>query len=283
MSSNDDVGIEAGQYWTTMEKFPVPVSTKLYAHSDGTASTSRPSFSEDSSKAFTSFVYDPANPVPTVGGNNLAIPCGPLDQSEVDSRSDVLTFTTAPYDEELAITGPLTATLYVSSDAVDTDFMVKISDVYPTGEVRLLQDNAIRMRWRDGGLDPVYMESGVVYEVTLSLWNTSYVVAPGHALRFSVSSSNSPRFSINPNNGLLLSDSDYPGTNVTATNSIYHSFKYPSHISLPVVNKRLQLPKIHDVKLQMEEAYPALDVNSFVKNYPEFFEWKKKVQGKGNK
>jgi uncharacterized protein len=273
MSSNDEAGLAAGQYWTTMDKFPTPMMVPLYAHSDGTASTSKPSFSEESSKSFTSFVYDPSNPVPTVGGNNLAIPCGPLDQSQIDSRNDVLTFTTAPYEEELAMTGPLTATLYVSSDAIDTDFMVRISDVYQTGEVRLLQDNAIRMRWRKGGLTPVYMEAGEVYEAHFSLWNTSYVVAPGHSLRFSISSSNAPRFSINPNNGLLLSDSNYPGANVTATNSIYHSFKYSSHVSLPVVNKRVQLPKIHDVKLEVEAAYPRLDVDSFIKNHPNFFQW----------
>jgi hypothetical protein len=90
--------------------------------------------------------------------------------------------------------------------------MVKISDVYPTGEARLLQDNAVRMRWREGGLEPVNMKKGEVYKVELSLWNTSYVVAPGHNLRFVVSSSNFPRFSVNPNNGLLLADENYPGT-----------------------------------------------------------------------
>lgn len=196
-------------------------------------------------------------------GNNLELPCGPLDQSEVDTRDDVLTFTTALYEDELALTGPLTATLYVGSDAIDTDFTVKISDVYPTGEVRLLQDSAIRMRWREGTLDPVYMEVGQVYEVEVTLWNTSYIVAPGHALRFSVSSSNYPRFSINRNNGVLLSSED-PGANITATNTLYHSFKYPSHVNLPVV-KKLQLPKIHDVKMEVQKAYPFVDFDAIVR------------------
>jgi len=213
-----------------------------------------------------------ANPVPTVGGSNLAIPCGPLDQSSIDEREDVLTFTTAPYAEELALTGPLTATLYVSSDAIDTDFMVRISDVYPTGEARLLQDNAIRMRWREGGLEPVYMSAGEVYRADFSLWNTSYVVAPGHSLRFSISSSNSPRFSVNRNNGVLLAAADQ-GANITATNSIYHSMLYPSHINLPVVMKHLQLPKIHNIKEEIEMAYPKVDVTSFLKKYPNFMKW----------
>lgn len=88
------------------------------------------------------------------------IPCGPLDQGAIDERSDVLVFQTSPLDSELPLTGPLYATLYVSSSAIDTDFMVRVSDVYPTGQVRLLIDNAVRMRWREGGSSPVYMESG---------------------------------------------------------------------------------------------------------------------------
>eukprot|EP00604_Paraphysomonas_vestita_P002142 CAMPEP_0174821260 /NCGR_PEP_ID=MMETSP1107-20130205/6109_1 /TAXON_ID=36770 /ORGANISM="Paraphysomonas vestita, Strain GFlagA" /LENGTH=119 /DNA_ID=CAMNT_0016038091 /DNA_START=1038 /DNA_END=1394 /DNA_ORIENTATION=- len=118
--------------------------TKYYYHGDGTLSTTQPKEGETES---TSYIFDPANPVPTVGGNNLDMPCGPLDQAEIDQRSDVLTFETPVFSRPLPLTGPLLATLYVSSDAIDTDFMVRISDVYPTGEVRLIQDNAIRMRW----------------------------------------------------------------------------------------------------------------------------------------
>merc|ERR1740127_327905 len=98
-------------------------------------------------------------------------------------------------EEPLALMGPMLATLYVSSDSIDTDFMVKISDVYPTGEARLLQDSAVRMRWREGSRDPMYVVPGEVYEVEVGLWNTSYIIAEGHALRFSVASSNFPRFS----------------------------------------------------------------------------------------
>ena len=92
--------------------------------------------------ASSTYKYDPSDPVPTMGGNNLpdgiggSIPCGPLDQAAIDQRADVLKFQTPVFNEELALTGPLLATLYVSSDAIDTDFMVRISDVYPTGEAR---------------------------------------------------------------------------------------------------------------------------------------------------
>lgn len=119
-----------------------------------------------------------------------------MDQSEIDKRSDVLNFQTTVFTEELPLTGPLFATIYVSSDAIDTDFMTRVSDVYPTGEVRLLTDNAVRMRWRDGGVNPVYMEAGKVYPISMALWNTSYILAPGHALRVSISSSNNPRYYI---------------------------------------------------------------------------------------
>jgi putative CocE/NonD family hydrolase len=181
-----------------------------------------------------------------------------MDQAEVDKRSDVLKFQTAVLDEELALMGPLMATLYVSSDAIDTDFTVKISDVYPTGEVRILQDNAVRMRWRENTLTPVYMTKGEVYRVEMNLWNTSYVVAPGHALRVSVSSSNFPRFSANPNNGILLADPAYPGANITATNTLYQSVRYPSKVTLPVIpHKSLQLPEVHVLK-EVELAYPHM-------------------------
>jgi len=263
MSSDDDAGRAAGLYWTSLDHFPTPKLTDYYLNPDRSAG---PSQKPSLTNTHTSYLHDPADPVPTAGGNNLpasiggSIPCGPLDQGEADARGDVVWFQTDPLGsgEVLALTGPITAVLYVSSDAVDTDFMVRVSDVYPTGEVRLLTDNAVRMRWRDaaqaGG--PVVMSKGEVYEVEISLWNTSYIVAAGHALRFSVSSSNYPRFSVNPNNGLLLADESYPGLNVTATNTLYHSLQFPSRVRLPVVRK-LQLPESRVLR-EVQRAYPAI-------------------------
>jgi hypothetical protein len=266
MSSNDDAGKQAGMYWTSLEKFPTPVMTNYYLHADKTASVVPPTTIDST----TTYKYDPADPAPTMGGNNLpdsiggTIPCGPMDNSEVDKRSDVLAFQTEVFDKELALTGPLMATLYVSSDAIDTDFTVKISDVYPTGESHIIQDNAVRMRWREGGVEPVYMQKNKVYEITMNLWNTSFIVPPGHALRFSISSSNYPRFSVNPNNGLLLKDPQYPGVNITANNVIYHSARYPSRITLPVVSK-FQIPEVHLIK-EAQEMYPIL-TDDFLKKH----------------
>lgn len=103
MSSNDQAGIDNGLYWTSLEKFPTPRMQKYYLHGDGSASSSAPAVNEG--QASTSFVYDPANPVPTRGGNNLDIPCGPLDQTDIDARSDVILFTTPVFTEALALTG----------------------------------------------------------------------------------------------------------------------------------------------------------------------------------
>jgi putative CocE/NonD family hydrolase len=151
----------------------------------------------------------------------------------------------------------MSATLFVSSDAIDTDFMVKVSDLYPTGEAILIQDNGFRMRWREEpGQEPVYMEKDKVYEITLDLSLTSWVIPAGHSLRFSVQSSNNPRFSVNPQNGLLLKDPAYPGDNITAVNTLYHSAEYPSRVTLPQVTKH-QLPTVHVLK-EVQTAYPDL-------------------------
>lgn len=272
MSSNDDAGKEAGQYWTSLETFPKAKPTKFYFHGDRSASTNKPE-KESELPESTTYTFDPSNPQPTQGGNNLwsDAPCGPLDQAELDTRADVITFQTPVFTEELPLTGAINGHLFVSSDAIDTDFMVRMSDVYPTGEARLIQDSAVRMRWRNGGLTPQYLVKGAVYPASISLWNTSYVVAPGHSLRFSISSSNYPRFSINANNGLLLADPAYPGQNITAVNSIYHSAAYPSYMELPVVHKH-QLPQTHGIEGMFKAAYPQVDYAFAMEKGPELLE-----------
>jgi putative CocE/NonD family hydrolase len=189
-----------------------------------------------------------------------------MDQraSEAD-RSDVLQFNLDASDEPLHLTGPLGAKLFVSSDAIDTDFTCKLSDVFPTGEVRLLQDGAFRMRWREKGVVPVPMTNGEVYEIDMTLWNTSFVLAPGHTLRVSISSSNYPRFSVNANNMVLLNDTSYPGQNITAKNTLYHSAQYPSQVLLPVVTSA-DLPRIDDIKSSVLAAYPQLAEDGLIED-----------------
>jgi predicted acyl esterase len=253
MSSNDTSGLQAGNFWTSLEQFPAFTPIQIFLAPKNSATFGPPSSNEEDGEGggYTTISYDPANPVPTVGGSNLNLPCGPLDQKEVDERADVMTFNSQPFssaqlqgedvDGAFYCTGPLGATLYVSSDVIDTDFTAKISDVYPTGEVRIIQDASFRMRWRLGGTVPTSMENGTIYKIDVNLWNTSYVFAPGHSLRVSISSSNYPRFSANPNNGLLLSDPNYPGESIVAQNRLHHSAQYPSHVTLSRVT-RADLP-----------------------------------------
>jgi putative CocE/NonD family hydrolase len=249
-----------------MEVFPEFTPTDYFLSGDGTASTEKPAANAPAS---TTYKHDPSDPIPTLGGNNLpssiggSIPCGPLDQSSIDGRDDMVVFDVATAEKELVMTGPINAELYVSSDMIDTDFMVRVSDVYndEAGTVRLLQDNAVRMRWRDATTDPStqepqFLTPGEVYKINVNLWNTSYVLAPGHNLRFVVQSTNFPRFSVNNNNGLLLADPAYPGPPTVAQNTIYHSTDYPSKIVLPIV-KKVALPKVHLIK-EVQKKYPHI-------------------------
>ena len=182
-----------GSYWTTLTTWPTYVPTRYYLQAKGGLAPVPPS-----APATMSFAYDPKNPVQTIGGNNLEIPCGPLDQSPLEngSRSDVLVFTSDVLTSSLAVTGPLTMELWVSSNVTDTDFTVKLTDVYPNGYSALIEDGIVRMRWRNRASSsvPQFMVPGTVYPVTVSLWSTSFIWAVGHRIRVDVSSSNSPRF-----------------------------------------------------------------------------------------
>jgi hypothetical protein len=184
--------------------------------------------------ASSTYVFDPENPVPTRGGLNLTIDAGPYDQSSLESRPDVLLFTTATIAQPLEVTGDLKAIFYVSSDAADTDFTAKLTDVYPDGRSMLIADGIIRARYRNSLSRPELMTPGAVYRVEIDLWATSIIITTGHRIRLAVSSSNYPRFDVNPNTG---GDTFDKGTMIKATNTVYFNSAYPSHILLPVVSR----------------------------------------------
>ncbi len=184
-----------------------------------------------------SFVYDPMNAVPSYGGNvcctGNAVQAGSFDQRKMEARQDILVYTTEPFPEGIEVSGPITPTLYVSSDAKDTDFTVKVLDVYPDGRAYNLDETIQRMRYRDGYDKPLaWMEKGEVYEVTLQPLNTSNYFAPGHRLRIEVSSSNFPRFDRNLNTGGNNYDE---WSAVVARNSVHHSKQYPSSLTITVI------------------------------------------------
>jgi putative CocE/NonD family hydrolase len=185
------------------------------------------------------FTYDPMNPVTSYGGNvcctGTAVTGGSLDQRKMETRDDILVYTTQPFTEGVEVSGPITPTLYVSSDVKDTDFTVKLIDVYPDGRAFNLDESIQRMRYRDGYDKPlVWMETGKVYKVTLQPLTTSNYFAPGHRLRIEVSSSNFPRFDRNLNTGGNNYD-EVKG--VVAHNAVHHSRQYPSQVTVTVVKR----------------------------------------------
>ncbi len=187
------------------------------------------------------FEYDPMNPVPSLGGNvcctGNAISAGAFDQRKNETRPDILVYTTEPLKEGMEVSGPIEVSLYVSSDAKDTDFTVKLIDVYPDGRAFNLDETIQRMRYRDGYDKPdVWMQSGKVYKVTLQPMTTSNYFAPGHRIRIEVSSSNFPRFDRNLNTGGRNYDE---AKGVVARNAVHHSRQYPSEIKLTVVRNTI--------------------------------------------
>jgi len=200
---------------------------------DGRLSTNPPG-PEDNPDAFT---YDTAFPVPTHGGGFCcmgdAYRAGSFDQRQIEARQDILIFSTNPFKEGVEVSGSIKITLYVSSDVKDTDFTVKLLDVYPDGRAYNLDETIQRARYREGFDKQVFMENGKVYKLPVSSMSTSNYFAPGHRIRIEVSSSNFPRFARNLNTG----GNNYDETEgVVAHNKVHHSAVYPSHIRLSIVN-----------------------------------------------
>lgn len=213
---------------------------KYYLHSndganslygDGRLLTNTPS--EKSSADY--FIYNPLNPVPSYGGNvcctGNAIEGGAFDQQEMETRNDILVYTTEPLEEAVEVTGFIQTKLYVSSDAKDTDFTIKLIDVYPDGRAYNLDETIQRARFREGYDKEVFMEEGKVYELEMTPMATSNHFARGHRIRIEISSSNFPRFTRNLNTGGNNYDESEA---VIARNGIHHSRIYPSYIELPV-------------------------------------------------
>jgi putative CocE/NonD family hydrolase len=220
--------------------------TKFYLRSDGRANSrfgsGALSEAPPAAEPPDSYLYDPENPVPTTGGalctgcsNSAEIIDGALDQSEVEARQDVLVYTTPVLTSGVEVTGPLEAVLYVSSSATDTDFIVKLVDVYPDGVAYNLQEGILRARYREGFDRKVWMKPGEVYPIRINLHATSNYFPPGHRIRLEVTSSSFPRFDRNLNTG----GNNYAETRwIVARNVIHHSAKYPSHLLLPVIPER---------------------------------------------
>ncbi len=214
--------------------------TRYFLHSGGSANSLRGdgglSLTPPKKETPDKFTYDPANPVPTIGGSLCCdaehYEPGPRDQRASENRDDVLVYSTKPLAEDMEITGPVTLELWVRSSAVDTDFTAKLVDVSPVGFAMNLTDGILRMRYRDSQEKPGLMNPDQVYKISVDLWATSNVFKKGHIIRLEVSSSNFPRFDSNLNTG---ADQATSREFVSATNTILHDSEHPSALLVPVI------------------------------------------------
>lgn len=228
--------------WQTSAAWPPPaaVMTTYFLDSDGRANTrhgnGRLVAKAPAKDQPDAFIYDPMDPVPSYGGNvcctGNAVKGGSFDQRVMENRNDILVYTTEPFAAGVELSGSIETTLYVSSDAKDTDFTVKLIDVYPDGTAYNLDETIQRVRYREGYDQEVFMEKGKVYKVELTPMSTSNYFKPGHSIRIEVSSSNFPRFERNLNTGGNNYDEK---VGVVAKNQVHHSAAYPSAVRLPLL------------------------------------------------
>ncbi len=240
----------SGSEWPPAEAEPWP----LYLASEGSANSlfgdgrlvaalpsvrkteASTSDGSPSSAPSDTFLYDPMNPVPALGGgvccNQGAALGGSYDQRAIEARADVLVYTSEPLKEAVEVTGSVRPILFVSSDAKDTDFTVKLVDVWPGGLAYNVDDTILRTRYRNGYDEPVFLEPGEVAELRPTPMSTSWVFRKGHRIRVEISSSKFPQYMRNLNTG----GNNWDETEgVVARNVVHHTEQHPSRILLPVI------------------------------------------------
>lgn len=219
----------SGNKWCHAEKWPIPFEEKsYYIKPDGKLTEKLWSDLEKGDKD--SFLHDPQNPVPTIGGNNLFLASGPMDQRPIENRSDVLVYTSDPLEADMEVTGRIKVSLFVSSDKDDTDYIVRLTDVYPDGKSLLVCDGAFRTGLL--GLENPSRNPEDIHPITLDLGSTSMVFAKGHQIRISIAGSNYPRYELNFNTGLVGSN---PLMHRIAVNKVHFGADYPSRLILPKI------------------------------------------------
>lgn len=243
-----------GGAWRDEQEWPLARTayTPYYLHAGGLLSPERPA-----DRPPTVYQFDPRHPVPTLGGNvssqGTLMTQGATDQRcrldfwlcadtrPLSARTDVLVFQTPPLERDVEVTGRLVVKLWASSDALDTDFTAKLVDVYPpnpdfpSGIDLNVADGIVRARYRGGPGKAELLKPGQPYEFTIEMYPTSLVFQKGHRIRLDISSSNFPRFDVNPNTGEPLNDNRRWRV---AENAVYHDSQRPSHIILPVIPAR---------------------------------------------
>lgn len=230
--------------WQNADAWPLPDTQwqRFYFHSKGHANTANGDGSlnenEPGSEPVDTYVYDPLSPVPTVGGRFLpmaGLVPGPIEQSHIEKRQDVLSYTTAELGENTEVTGPLEVHLFAATSARDTDFAAKLVDVYPDGRAYNVAEGIMRARGRKSVFQPQLVDPGEVNEYVINMGNTSQLFKAGHRIRIGISSSNFPMYDRNMNTGNLIGE-DAEG--IPATQTVYHQPGYTSYIDLPVIPRK---------------------------------------------
>jgi len=222
--------------WRTESDWPIPDTQhrSYFLHGDGALSLQAPG--EEPPDIF---VYNPFQPVPTIGGQVVlpgANADGPRDQRLVEERDDVLVYSTPVLDNPVEVVGPIELRLFVASSARDTDFTGKLVDVYPDGRAMILTEGILRARYRNSLTQPELLEPDAVYELRLDLWATANVFLPGHRIRLEVSSSNFPRFGRNSNTGGEIATESADAYR-PAVNRVLHDAAHPSRLILPILER----------------------------------------------
>lgn len=232
--------VTGANQWRTADDWPVPgtQTAELFLHSDGHAEdlSGRLSFEPPADEPTDTLIYDPQDPVPTVGGSACCWGTpdeepGALDQSSIEARPDVLVYTSGPLDAPLEVVGSAELVLYVTPDVLDTDYIAKLVDVFPDGRAFNIQEMILRARHREGVSTSVLLEPGQVHEIRFRLSPSAHVFLPGHQLRLDLAGSNFPRYERNLNTGRDNSrDTDW----LIATSLVHHSGEQASRLVLPV-------------------------------------------------
>ena len=215
--------------WRAADSWPVRDAQPalFYLGPEGTLTSQEPQSPAEPD----SYIYDPEDPPPTKGGSIVSwvYPPGSVDVSDVQQRPDVLTYTTEPLQQDLDVAGPLRMILHASSTAVDTDFVARLTDVFPDGRAIQLQAGALRTRYRDPEGEPSFLEPGRVYRLEIDMWATANRFKAGHRLRVDISSADFPKFDRNTNRG------GEPGPPIPARQSVYHDPERPSYLQVRVL------------------------------------------------
>jgi putative CocE/NonD family hydrolase len=227
--------------WKKTKQFPPENTNLLSLYLNGSKANSSNGdgtlvFKREKIKGSDTFIYDPENPAPTVGGvNSHMMPslAGIKNQAEIEQRNDILVYTSNPFKNDTEIVGDIVANLFISSSSIDTDFTAKLVELRPDGYARIIEDGIAKTRFREGFEKKVTMIPGSIYEIEIKIGTTAILIPKGHRIRLEISSSNFPKYPRNANTGIKETDAvNY----VKAKQTIYHSPKFPSRLVLPVVN-----------------------------------------------